>query len=215
MSLQKQFENFRDNLDLIGNPEAGKCLCGGDGWILSDFDTWHKCPYHFSGQEYPKVSFDELDDLPEEHDYLHEDREAFEAACNPPEPTTFDVRTHNGFITVENTKTGDHRTFKVWASTFKGDDEPKRVVSLLTGPDRDAWGDWQGFGFATEDGARVWRKYNGTLFEKFCKILNDPARGEELGLVYHFEGRCRRCNRALTVPESIESGIGPVCAAKA
>lgn len=31
--------------------------------------------------------------------------------------------------------------------------------------------------------------------------------------VWH-EGRCGRCGRALTVPESIESGIGPVCAEK-
>ena len=28
------------------------------------------------------------------------------------------------------------------------------------------------------------------------------------------EGRCGRCNRKLTVPESISSGIGPVCATK-
>lgn len=28
--------------------------------------------------------------------------------------------------------------------------------------------------------------------------------------VWH-EGRCGRCGRALTVPESIASGIGPVC----
>jgi hypothetical protein len=27
----------------------------------------------------------------------------------------------------------------------------------------------------------------------------------------HHEGRCGRCGRALTVPESIESGFGPEC----
>jgi hypothetical protein len=31
--------------------------------------------------------------------------------------------------------------------------------------------------------------------------------------VYH-EGRCGRCNRKLTVPESIETGLGPECASK-
>lgn len=31
--------------------------------------------------------------------------------------------------------------------------------------------------------------------------------------VYH-EGRCGRCGRALTVPESIETGLGPICAEK-
>jgi len=29
--------------------------------------------------------------------------------------------------------------------------------------------------------------------------------------VWH-EGRCGRCNRTLTVPESIERGLGPICA---
>jgi hypothetical protein len=32
--------------------------------------------------------------------------------------------------------------------------------------------------------------------------------------VWH-EGRCGRCGRRLTVPESIESGLGPECATKA
>jgi hypothetical protein len=27
----------------------------------------------------------------------------------------------------------------------------------------------------------------------------------------HHEGRCGRCGRTLTVPESIESGFGPEC----
>lgn len=31
--------------------------------------------------------------------------------------------------------------------------------------------------------------------------------------VWH-EGRCGRCNRKLTVPESIEAGIGPECASR-
>jgi len=30
----------------------------------------------------------------------------------------------------------------------------------------------------------------------------------------HHEGRCGRCNRKLTVPESIENGLGPECAGK-
>lgn len=33
-------------------------------------------------------------------------------------------------------------------------------------------------------------------------------------LSYYHEGRCGRCRRKLTVPESIINGIGPVCAAK-
>lgn len=26
-----------------------RCPCRGSGWIGSDYDTWHVCPYHFGG----------------------------------------------------------------------------------------------------------------------------------------------------------------------
>lgn len=35
---------------------------------------------------------------------------------------------------------------------------------------------------------------------------------EAAGFKVHHEGKCGRCGRELTVPESIESGIGPECA---
>jgi hypothetical protein len=35
---------------------------------------------------------------------------------------------------------------------------------------------------------------------------------EKAGGKVHHEGRCGRCGRTLTVPSSIESGLGPVCA---
>lgn len=33
------------------------------------------------------------------------------------------------------------------------------------------------------------------------------------GCTLHHEGRCGKCAKPLTVPESIESGLGPICAA--
>lgn len=42
----------------------------------------------------------------------------------------------------------------------------------------------------------------------------DGSRIIESGWDVHHEGKCCRCGRALTVPESIESGIGPECAKK-
>jgi hypothetical protein len=32
------------------------------------------------------------------------------------------------------------------------------------------------------------------------------------GYKIHHEGRCGKCGRLLTVPESVETGIGPECA---
>ena len=26
------------------------CWCGGSGWVLSDWDTFHECPHHYNGQ---------------------------------------------------------------------------------------------------------------------------------------------------------------------
>jgi hypothetical protein len=43
---------------------------------------------------------------------------------------------------------------------------------------------------------------------------DDLAAVEATGWKVHHEGRCGRCGRTLTVPESIESGIGPECAKK-
>lgn len=129
------------------------------------------------------------------------------------EQESFDVRTHNGRITVQNTATGQWRTFEVKARQFP-DGELKRVVALLSGPEREDSSNWKGFGFATPEGVRVWRAQRGGVFDCYAKILNDPARGEQLGLVYLYSARCRRCNRPLTVPESIRSGIGPVCQGK-
>lgn len=124
----------------------------------------------------------------------------------------FSVATHNGWITIHNPKTDDHRTFQIATSKSMGG---KRVVSMLTGPDREDWRNWTGFGFASEDGSiNVWRKHEGSVFEKMARLLERPDLGEEYGLNYLFEGRCRVCNRALTNPESIRTGIGPVCAGR-
>jgi hypothetical protein len=42
-------------------------------------------------------------------------------------------------------------------------------------------------------------------------------QGEEIakaGFDVHHEGKCGRCGRKLTVPESVKSGFGPECAGK-
>jgi hypothetical protein len=129
----------------------------------------------------------------------------------------FDPRTHNGYVTIENPSTGNHRTFKIW--TEKWGDEENRVVALLTGPDRDNPKNWTKFAFVGEGGIYVWSRYRSdtgdkTQYQKMADLLSRPEAGREAGLNYLFEGRCRRCNRSLTVPESIRKGIGPICEGK-
>jgi hypothetical protein len=129
------------------------------------------------------------------------------------EENKMDLKTHNGTITLENNATGGHRTFKV--STVTNEESGlhgKRIISLLHGPDNTA--DYHGFGFVNPDGSIcVWRKYNSnSTYGKYARILTDLENYPTITV--HFEGRCIRCNRKLTRPDSITSGIGPECAKK-
>jgi hypothetical protein len=142
----------------------------------------------------------------------------------------FDIVKHDCVVTLVLPPTAKHpgsrhRTFKI--STVregKGQDPTKgglagkRIVALLTGPDNTR--DYEGFAFVTEDGeVKVWKRLRSetrelSRWEKFADLLAHPAHWAAIGVTYQFSLRCRRCGRALTVPESISSGIGPICAGK-
>lgn len=121
-----------------------------------------------------------------------------------------DLKKYNGFVTVHNPETGNHRTFRI--STCKsGNLEGKRVVGLLTGPDNTS--DYTGFGFVNDDGSiTVWKKHRGSIYDRHADILSRSEYYETVKrLEYQFSVKCRVCNRDLTDPESIELGIGPIC----
>lgn len=39
------------------NEDPRLCPCGGGGWVLSDWDTWHTCPVHHNGQQHPEADY--------------------------------------------------------------------------------------------------------------------------------------------------------------
>ena len=41
------------------HPDSDFCLCGGRGWVLSEVDTWHKCPFHSDGKGHPEEGGEE------------------------------------------------------------------------------------------------------------------------------------------------------------
>lgn len=43
------------------NPSV--CPCRGSGWMLSDFDTFHKCPAHNVGQPHPECDIETTTDF--------------------------------------------------------------------------------------------------------------------------------------------------------
>jgi hypothetical protein len=125
---------------------------------------------------------------------------------------SFTVGTHNGTITCSNPQTGESRTFRI--KTQAADSKfaaGQRILSLLTGPDNES--DYQGFAFVDSMGrVRVWRSRLGTQFEKLGRFVERLEYHQQThGIQVQWAAKCRVCNRKLTTPESIASGIGPIC----
>lgn len=121
---------------------------------------------------------------------------------------TWNIATHNGTVTVEST-TGDHRTFRIRRQADDAKFAPgERILEMLIGPNNES--DFAGIGFV-KDGGKVilWSKHKDKA--KLISVLTDVSLWEMRGFRYLIEATCRRCNRKLTTPESIESGIGPTC----
>ena len=104
-------------------------------------------------------------------------------------------------------------TYKV---TKLDDNSNRYFVSLLSGSDNNNDYRYMGMLFDNSDkliltkGSKVTEGANSFIafnyvFQRLVKGL--LPQGVE---IYH-EGRCGKCGRKLTTPESIESGFGPVC----
>lgn len=115
-----------------------------------------------------------------------------------------------------------HYTFKVRGKELD-DGSGKRIffVSLLTGPCNESDYSYLGLLNAETGEVRLTKasKFNeDTLVVRlirraFARIWAGEGDAiEATGFHLHHEGRCCRCGRTLTVPDSIESGIGPECA---
>ena len=134
------------------------------------------------------------------------------------------IRTHNGIVTIKNPATGGHRTFRIRTQPDDARFMPgRRLVSLLIGENNET--DYQSFGVVDHDdalagdsgdrcGIWIWRKHrdNGSPFPVYAEMLwNLDKWKEKAGIEVLFASRCRKCNRTLTDPMSIELGIGPKC----
>jgi hypothetical protein len=117
-------------------------------------------------------------------------------------------------VTLKSARTGQRFTYRVTES----DDGQVFFVALLRGPDNQE--DYSYFGYIRRGvyfpGGRKAKVHPGApsaqAFEWTWKHLAKGQLPEALE-VWH-EGRCGRCNRKLTVPESVEKGFGPECATK-
>lgn len=119
-------------------------------------------------------------------------------------------------FTLESNNTATHFTFKI----TKSDTHYRYFVKYLNGPDAYAYA-----GMIKCPGEL------GTLLEFYTTnksprkdapvvrainwFINQLDHGTKLDQVeFHHIGRCGRCGRKLTTPESIRTGLGPVCVNK-
>jgi hypothetical protein len=122
----------------------------------------------------------------------------------------------NAYCTFRSEKTGNHLTYNVSA---RKDASPQEVslhfVRVLCGPDHYEYlgtirgGSFYSHGRKSRIGpeatsakafAWLWKHLSGGRMPPECEVWH--------------EGKCARCARRLTTPESCASGIGPECAKK-
>ena len=122
----------------------------------------------------------------------------------------------NAYFTVRNSRTGNRFTFRVSKPKNKRGDGEVHFVSVLTGPENTNNYSFLGTIF-DKTNFRYSRKsaigadaQSAKAWEWFFQKRNSLPDFIE---VWH-AGRCCRCGRMLTVPESIEAGIGPECAGR-
>jgi len=137
----------------------------------------------------------------------------------PTEGDKFNVRQFilagNARFTVQSKKTGRRFTYHIvkkegWSGS------PVYFVNVLTGPDNST--DYEFFGTIFSDTqkfvyslkSRISREAKSVIaFRWFWRQI--VAEKELKDCDVSHEGRCGRCGRRLTVPESIRSGFGPEC----
>ncbi|RLB46237.1 MAG: hypothetical protein DRJ42_28110 [Deltaproteobacteria bacterium] len=140
----------------------------------------------------------------------------------------------HGTFTARSLRTGSRLTFRLSRPRHSDAGDARIYVRVLTGPENTADYTWLGT-FRTAD--RDWRgrTYAAGWTHSRKSDIGESAPsartvawllprvlrgGRHLDAVmeqteFWHEGRCGACGRKLTVPESIKSGIGPVCAGRA
>lgn len=131
----------------------------------------------------------------------------------------FTIEVPEHFVKTFNCK--PHYTFRI--SRKEKDNKEYYLVGLLAGPDNTRSYSYVGLfnpdtgqlaltakSKVTEDAwsVRLFRRVMAKIFE------NDPESITDTGFDVHHEGKCGRCGKKLTVPESKKIGLGPRCRGK-
>ena len=122
----------------------------------------------------------------------------------------------NSLFTLRSSKTGKRFTYKVRKPDDFNAAQPIRFVSYLHSAEEYGYlGMIRGAMDNYIHGHKSAASSDSAVNKAFDYFWNHIRAGAELtGVEFFHEGRCGRCNRSLTVPESIQSGFGPECIGK-
>lgn len=124
-----------------------------------------------------------------------------------------------GKITIRSKATGTRFTYRFAMPEEDGSGRKRPIfVKLLTSGDNVAGYSYIGCLWSTRfvhgKKSRIGPDAKGVVaFDWVMRQLEAGLLNGELLEIWH-EGVCGKCGRTLTVPESIERGMGPVCAKK-
>lgn len=126
-------------------------------------------------------------------------------------------------FTLRSLRTGTRYTYRVRVKkedAAAGSADPVYFVNLLRGPDNE--GDYAYVGALRRDmglrltsASRMGRGAPGVVaLVWFLDAMKGGRAVLGSSLEFWHEGRCARCGRRLTVPESLADGYGPECAGR-
>jgi hypothetical protein len=120
------------------------------------------------------------------------------------------------FVTLRSLTTGNRYTYRIeLADKRNPNDTDTYFVGLLMGPDN--WFNYKYIGIIkngeyrwTDKAAKNAARDAGSV-KAITHVISALRAGNMDGFEVWHEGKCGRCGRKLTVPESIASGFGPEC----
>ena len=59
--MSRIMESIRAQMLMDCVPDPKECWCRGSGWVYTDWDSHHECPYHYRGQPHSESDPDEYD----------------------------------------------------------------------------------------------------------------------------------------------------------
>ena len=119
----------------------------------------------------------------------------------------------NATVTLESGTSGRHFTYRI----KRHDEQDVYFVHLLRGPDNESDYRYIGAYYPNRNYfhvAKMWQAIKKDMYPPSVRAIQfmfDTLNNVHDNLHVYHEGKCGKCGRTLTTPESIRAGYGPEC----